>query len=383
MATRFYLPSSGTAEVSPSWTSTWSTTTSNRFVMSTTKAGTAMTTFDKASSSSANQDHAIVQYVSAPIQEVAFSSPTYKLQVRGRQDFVDDNLFVSVTARVVSNDGVVLRGTLFAVTRDNTEFTTSLVNRQWTLTGSGTVNAMNGDRLVLEVGVGGDPGPDNTHTGHLRLGDSAGSDLAEDNSTTTDNNPWWELSTNVLFMSAVPDKRLQIGVATSNNDLDGWSGLPEAVWSNRANAYALDGANASVVLAGYGTRSLALYGWGFSVPTSATIDGFMVETYGNSTSFINVASTILFEDPIAPDRIVGILNISYNTSTIWRTIGGSSDLWSASITPAKVNSSLWTVAIRTDNTGSLTWNLDQVRATVFYTLPPSRPSSMLLLGVSG
>lgn len=384
MATRFYLPSSGAAAVSPSWTSTWTTTTSTRYAMATAKAGTGMSTVNKTSASSANQNHGMVQYVSAPIQETTFSSPTYKLQIRASESDGGDHLFVSVAAKVVSNDGVVLRGTLFDVTRDNTEFALSLVNRQWTLTGSGTVYAMNGDRLVLELGIGGDPLVANVHNGNLRIGDSAGSDLAENNSSTTDNNPWWELSTNVSFMSAAPEKGFALGVATSNYDMANPSNAAAATWSNPTNAYSLNGSNASVVLAAHGSRYLSLYGWGFSVPTGATITGVMVETYGNvSSGTLNVGIN-LYDDGTDSGTGSGIsLNHSWNSLTIWRTVGGSSELWSRSITPALVNDTLWAVVMYTDASSSLTWNLDQLRMTVFYSEVTSRPSSLLLLGVSG
>lgn len=57
-----------------------------------------------------------------------------------------------------------------------------------------------GDRIVIYTAFGNDAGTAQTYS--LRVGSDAGSDLPEDTVTTTDLNPWIELSENVVFGSA-------------------------------------------------------------------------------------------------------------------------------------------------------------------------------------
>ena len=60
-----------------------------------------------------------------------------------------------------------------------------------------------GDYLVLEVGVGGDPAVGFNHESGMRFGDAAASDLPEDNTDTTDLNPWVQLTDTLTFVDTL------------------------------------------------------------------------------------------------------------------------------------------------------------------------------------
>jgi hypothetical protein len=56
------------------------------------------------------------------------------------------------------------------------------------------------DRLIIEIGYK-DDDAGSADQGNINFGDNSGTDLAEDESTTTANNPWVELTHDLLFYS--------------------------------------------------------------------------------------------------------------------------------------------------------------------------------------
>ena len=199
MATRFYLPSSGTAPVTPSYDAGWEDTSiAVRLNATTYKESTAMTTVSFADATNTNKDILFRQYITPPIVAQTIAAQTLKFQIRGAERIAGNNMFTAIGARVVSNDGITVVGTLLAVTKDGLEVdaSTTLENRLFSATTTQVI-ANEGDRIVIEIGTGGDPantgGAD--HDSDLRIGDVAASDLAEDDTTTTDNNPWVEFTT--------------------------------------------------------------------------------------------------------------------------------------------------------------------------------------------
>jgi hypothetical protein len=98
--------------------------------------------------------------------------------------------------KVVSSDGSTVRGVLVGsagTPRTFDSLPTNLTNRSDSTT-STEVIAQAGDRLVIEIGTGGDPGLSGAHDSSLGFGDSAASDLPEDITTTTALNPWVEFA---------------------------------------------------------------------------------------------------------------------------------------------------------------------------------------------
>jgi hypothetical protein len=203
MATRFYLPSSGAAAISPAYTAGWEDQTiAARLPTSTTKASSAMTTVSFTDANAANRDVLFRQYVSAPLAGQYIAAQAMKIQMRVKQRAADCNLFLTWNIKVVSNDGTVVRGTVVNMRRDTTEAEpTAITNRQDTLT-STAVTAHSGDRLVIEVGLGGDPATGSDHDSDMSIGDDNGTDLPENNSATAANNPWVQFTNDLTFYTA-------------------------------------------------------------------------------------------------------------------------------------------------------------------------------------
>lgn len=201
MATRIYLPSTGSAAVSPAYDGGWTDTTqaAARRKCATSKISSAMasvTVMDNDGNAGATTLWR--QYVSDPIAAQSITG-TIKGQIRASQDGNIDN--VAVCVKVVSNDGNTVRGTLLSLGAFVTPnaFPTSLTNRKIADgDGVGTVAAQANDRIVIELGFRSSTGSFET-SGAGSFGDDSGTDLAEDESTTSAHNPWIELSATLTF----------------------------------------------------------------------------------------------------------------------------------------------------------------------------------------
>lgn len=200
MATRFYLPSTGAAAVSPAFSAGWENSSiASRLRCVTTKIASAMTTVSFTDSDATNQDILFRQYVSDPIAQQVISSQTIEIQMRVKERDTSCNLFLAWNIKVVSNDGSVVRGTITNMERDATEASAvALVNRRETST-STEVTAHSGDRIVIEVGMGGDPGAGSDHDSDMSVGDDSATDLAEDDTDTDADNPWVEFPNTLTF----------------------------------------------------------------------------------------------------------------------------------------------------------------------------------------
>ena len=214
MATRFYLSSTAVAPVSPAFFGTWTRTTEgDRYTMSPTKDGSAMT--DKsawANGSAGNGDSALIrQYVSDPMTAgIGFTTgDTFKAQIRAQEADTGDNITqTQIGIKVYSEDGTTLQATLKAQGHYATtsgEWATSLRNTEFhdpasdnMTTGYTTVA---GDRLVIEVG-GRTGAAGTTVTATMSFGSDSGTDLPEDQTTTTPDNPWFEISRDITFAAA-------------------------------------------------------------------------------------------------------------------------------------------------------------------------------------
>lgn len=201
---RFYLPSSGSPvpAITPAFDSGWEATviTPLRLRTHTTKTNTAMSSLTFSDSDLSSRDILFRQYISDPIQAVDIINPTIKFQIRASEETgTAQDMFTSLHVRVVQADGSP-RGTVLAVTRDDVELTLNTpTNRQFATTSATTVNAQYGDRLVFEIGTGGDPSSYG-HDSEVRIGDlTSAADLPESDSGTTDLDPWIEVSTDIRF----------------------------------------------------------------------------------------------------------------------------------------------------------------------------------------
>lgn len=207
MATRLYLPASTAAtRISPTPDVAWEDTSAlARIVTDTAKISNALANVSFADATNTDKDVLLRQYVTKlplTVGQTITGGQAIKFQVRALERLAGNNLFTALGIRVVN--GTTVNKTVLVVTRDGVELATSLTNRQFTAN-SAAVNytTVAGDFLVIEVGAAGDPaqtgGADHDYT--LRLGDSSVTDLAEDDTTTTDDNPWVEMTDTLTFVA--------------------------------------------------------------------------------------------------------------------------------------------------------------------------------------
>ena len=202
MATRIYFPSTGTAAISPAYDSGWEVTSIAACLPAyIEKKNTTMTTVLYDDVDSTNQDILFRQWVSDPLAAQTITAQTVKLQIGASETVGGNNLFVAWTVRVVSDGGTVRGTCIGSPRRDATELAVATLTNRGDLLTSTAVVAQEGDRLVIEIGVGGDPSLSNPHDSSLRIGDNDATDLPEDDTTTADNNPWIEFANNLLFFT--------------------------------------------------------------------------------------------------------------------------------------------------------------------------------------
>lgn len=209
MATRLYLPA--TAEVtaiSPTASASWEDTTIlARVVARTSKRNNTLTSVSFSDANAANRDVLFRQYVSLELDagQTITGGQNLKAQALCSETDAGNAMFLAIGIRVIANDGSTVRKVVLDVFRDAVEIRDDaaggLQNRQFATTSAVTnYTTLAGDRLVIEVGTGGDPAGGKSHSSTIRLGDSSGTDLAEDDTTTTDNNPWIEFTDTLTFI---------------------------------------------------------------------------------------------------------------------------------------------------------------------------------------
>jgi len=202
MATRFYLPSTGAAAISPAYNASWEDTSiATRLAAVTAKIASAMTTVDFVDADETDKDILFRQYVSdiLPAGQTITGSQALKFQIRGIHANLLNNMYTALGIRVIADSGTFVK-TIVSVTRDDSELPTSLGNRQFTATSlPSNYTTKAGDRLVIEIGASGNPDPTGTHSSSLRIGDADANDLPEDNAATDDYNPWVELTDTLAF----------------------------------------------------------------------------------------------------------------------------------------------------------------------------------------
>jgi hypothetical protein len=203
-ATRFYLPSTGAAAVSPAFThqATWDAVDNvDRLRCVTTKISSSMTS--KTEGKATTVDRQLVrQYVSDPINAQTISAGTVKGTVRVLESAANDNLDnISVKIVVVSRDGSTLTGTILNLGEyvGVNEFATSLTNRRVADGDTTTsVTANQGDRIVIELGFR-NSATGTSVSGDMNFGDNSATDLGDNETGTAADNPFVELSNTITF----------------------------------------------------------------------------------------------------------------------------------------------------------------------------------------
>lgn len=152
-----------------------------------------------------NRDSMHRQYVSNRLAAQTISG-NITGQIQCLEAHANNNLFVTIVVKVISADGSTVRSTLLSITRATSlEVATSLTNRTFPSTAMGSYACAEGDRLMIEIGLGGNittaAGGVQGHNGSIRWGCSAsGGDLAvNETETGTTFRGWFEFSNTFTF----------------------------------------------------------------------------------------------------------------------------------------------------------------------------------------
>lgn len=300
MVTRFYLPASASSTpITPTPDAGWEDTSIvARAMTSTATIGDAMATVSFTDNDATNKDVCFRQYVSLELEagQTINQAQTVKLVCRAKERDASCNLFTALGIRVIN--GVTVNKTVLAVFRDSTEANaTTLTNRALSTNSAvGNYTTVAGDRLVIEIGMGGDPNAGSDHDSDMRLGDSAASDLAEDDTTTTDNRPWVQLNDTLAFVFSATGTLTHAGASLT--------GSATFVAPTYSGTSALTHAGATLVGSATFTGGVETYtGMASLSHTSATLTGaaeFDAPVYTGTAGFIHQGASLNGSATFAP-----------------------------------------------------------------------------------
>jgi hypothetical protein len=154
--------------------------------------------------------------------------------------------------------------------------------------------------------------------------------------------------------------------STSSGTGTAWSSLGSIVSSN--NFYA---SSTNIPANGGQSADLNAMGFGFNIPSTATILGIRVEIerLANASSSIVDRDVLLLKAGVPSGSDKANTGATWPTSTITPQYGGSTDLWGTTWTPAQINASNFGVRLRVTNSNSAssrTAQVDHVAITVWY-----------------
>lgn len=178
-------------------------------------------------------------------------------------------------------------------------------------------------------------------------------------------------SAKILALTAGPNTGGSFANGGANGDCTGVGGL----WGNPANALDNDGAYATASVSVSKSQCLFLSGFNFSIPSTATINGVVVEIKRHTS----VGNTIDNQIELEKGGVVGGTNkasaSAWPTSDALASYGGSSDLWGLTLTPTDVNAANFGAAISVKTTtGTETASVDYMQITVSYTPANASPT---------
>ena len=211
MATRFYLPSSGAAAVNPATSAQWDNTITGwarrRCVLAKTNSGGLDLTWSGATALGA--DILFAQYVSDPLSGPGTISGSVAISIRSLESNPLANAILDLGVKVVSNDGLTVRGTLVAAS-GGAEFPTSAASR-YVPKSIASCNFEDGDRVVIEIGAKKASTDDYTLT--LQVRDDAAGDLDAADGDTDLESPWVEFFANLPFAVAINPAALELSLS--------------------------------------------------------------------------------------------------------------------------------------------------------------------------
>jgi hypothetical protein len=207
MATRFYLPTAGTPGASPTPDANWerAIAAATTWPMPTAKSNSALTTYISLFGATATSQTRWHSWVSGTLDVNQTISGTMSMVIgKCAETTTSGDAHLAFSARVMQGDTSSVRGTLLLYHATSTEFplTASAATRIHSARAITTVNALAGDRIMLDIGIHGvTPANENMQ---MRFGDpTAAADFALTAALTTDLDPWWELSSTLTFGTPV------------------------------------------------------------------------------------------------------------------------------------------------------------------------------------
>lgn len=205
MATRFYLKNAGAQPISPGYDALWNDTASaSRRGMNRSATSLGWNTIAIAETSAIDGYKVLFRMWVSNDQFNAYSfsgSDTWKLQIRGMESNPSGNLYLHLIAKVWEN-GVGSRGTLISAVSDDTELNNGALENRSISGVCQSVSMQDEDYIVLELGYSANNKKTSSYTGTIDTGDSSGTDLPENDSETSQYNPWFELSPNLSVFGA-------------------------------------------------------------------------------------------------------------------------------------------------------------------------------------
>lgn len=166
-------------------------------------------------------------------------------------------------------------------------------------------------------------------------------------------------------------------MAATGNTLPGTgsnnAGIGATAWVNPENVTADDGTE-STCTAGASSQYLVASNFGFRIPEGSLILGVTVRIEARESSFGAETINIRLQDDTGALTGTGkTQSINGNVLTVY-TLGSSSDLWGATLTPAMVNDADF--GVRFWYTTAHNMAVDHVTMAIEY-----RPPGLMLLGV--
>lgn len=223
MATRFYLPAegSGTPNISPAFDAGWEQNgqaTRLKLLRKTTLSvlSTIGANGTRTVPITTTQDILCNQFVSDPIPPQNIIG-TVSFIIAALESAITANVMLAIVVKVVSQDGAVVRGTLFSNFNQDTEFATTQSTRIVNAQSVTNVITQPGDRIVLEVG-GHAAAPTAATTYTMRQGDNNAADFALTSALTTDLNPWLEFSQNIYSTDTNNYQQVKVGDGLSTGE---------------------------------------------------------------------------------------------------------------------------------------------------------------------
>lgn len=146
-------------------------------------------------------------------------------------------------------------------------------------------------------------------------------------------------------------------------------------WAGLVNVSADDGVNASITAASYDSpdksQILRVRDFGFTIPTTATLNGIVVEIErncgaGTAADFrVQLMTGTLFANLVGNNKAAAG---DWPASMAIATYGSSSDMWGTTLTPTDVNSVNFCVGLSVQATAAnVDIFVDYVRTTIHYT----------------